>query len=96
MDLEIKRLLKLSNIPGFKLTKKEQATLEAWKKEQKPVKPKKAKKAPKGYTILEGMGSNGNPTMVKTKDLGEVPEEVETITNDVKTDEKENGDLAKV
>lgn len=37
MDREIKRLLKLENIPGFKLTEKETATLEEWKRRQEPV-----------------------------------------------------------
>lgn len=43
MDREIKRLLKLSNIPGFKITREEQAKLDEWKKAQEPVvvKPKK-------------------------------------------------------
>lgn len=43
MDREIKRLLKLSSIPGFQLTEKELATLEEWKRRQEPVeiKPKR-------------------------------------------------------
>jgi len=41
MTPEIKRLLKLSSIPNFKLSAKEQATLEAWKATQKPIKPRR-------------------------------------------------------
>lgn len=43
MDKEIKRLLKLSNIPNFKLSDQEYVRLEAWKQAQKPVeiKPKR-------------------------------------------------------
>lgn len=43
MDKEIKRLLKLSNIPNFKLSDQEYVKLEAWKQAQKPVeiKPKR-------------------------------------------------------
>ena len=43
MDREIKRLLKLSNIPNFKLTEEEEQKLNEWKNAQKPVeiKPKR-------------------------------------------------------
>lgn len=41
MDREIKRLLKLSNIPNFRLTEKEEAILEEWKRRQEPVEVKK-------------------------------------------------------
>lgn len=41
MDREIKRLLKLSNIPGFRLSEAEEATLAEWKRRQVPVKPKR-------------------------------------------------------
>lgn len=44
MDREIKRLLKLDRIPGFKLAEDEKAKLEAWKKAQKPVEVKKPKR----------------------------------------------------
>ena len=37
MDREIKRLLKLSSIPNFKLTEHEQAVLNEWKRRQEPV-----------------------------------------------------------
>ena len=41
MDREIKRLLKLSNIPGFNLAEEEVKKLKAWKKKQQPVRPRK-------------------------------------------------------
>lgn len=41
MDREIKRLLKLSSIPNFKLTGHEQAILDEWKRRQEPVEVKK-------------------------------------------------------
>lgn len=41
MDREIKRLLKLSSIPNFRLTEHEQAILEEWKRRQEPVEIKK-------------------------------------------------------
>lgn len=41
MDREIKRLLKLSNIPNFKLTEHEQTILDEWKRRQEPVEIKK-------------------------------------------------------
>ncbi len=44
MDSEIKRLLKLSSIPGFRLSYGEQATLDAWKAEQERVVPKRTRR----------------------------------------------------
>lgn len=44
MNSEIKRLLKLSSIPNFKLSPKEQALLEVWKASQEPLVIKPAKK----------------------------------------------------
>ena len=41
MNSEIKRLLKLSSIPGFKLSAKEQATLDAWKASQVKITPRR-------------------------------------------------------
>ena len=41
MNNEIKRLLKLSSIPGFKLSVKEQATLDAWKASQVKITPRR-------------------------------------------------------
>ena len=54
MNPEIKRLLKLSSIPGFKLTQKELDTLEAWKAKQKPVK------------VVKKMRSKASKTRSKT------------------------------
>ena len=44
MNREIKRLLKLSRIPNFVLSKEEQAYLDEWKAAQEPVKVKAPKK----------------------------------------------------
>lgn len=41
MNREIERLLKLSRIPSFRLTEKEQILLEEWKRNQTPIKPKR-------------------------------------------------------
>ena len=37
MNREIKRLLKLSNIPNFHLSAEEEAILNEWKRQQEPV-----------------------------------------------------------
>lgn len=50
MDKEIKRLLKLSNIPGFQLAKDEEKKLKDWKKAQEPVKVKKPRRKRKKTT----------------------------------------------
>lgn len=44
MDSEIKRILKLVNIPGFKISAKEQKLLDEWKAKQEPVKAPKKKR----------------------------------------------------
>ena len=44
MNDEIKRILKLSNIPGFKISAKEKEKLDAWKAAQEPVKAPKKKR----------------------------------------------------
>lgn len=77
MDSEIKRLLKLANIPGFQLSDKEIRKLEDWKAKQKSVKPvkAKAKKAPKGFKYDKEMGTASGPTMIEVK---EVKDELET------------------
>ena len=41
MNSEIKRLLKLSNIPGFRLMPQEQRMLDEWKNAQEPLQIKK-------------------------------------------------------
>lgn len=42
MDREIKRLLKLENIPNFKLSEHEKEVLAEWKRRQELVEPKKS------------------------------------------------------
>lgn len=44
MNSEIKRLLKLSSIPGFKLLPREEKVLDEWKRQQEPVVAKKPRK----------------------------------------------------
>ena len=53
MDREIKRLLKLSSIPNFKLTEHEQAILDEWKRRQEPVEVKKRTYTRKKKTTKE-------------------------------------------
>lgn len=88
MDKEIKRLLKLSKISGFKLLKKEEQKLEEWKKGQKPVKVKKPRRvrAKKGYTTMAGMGAGDVVSSVPTKSI-------KKKTNQVKKEEKEIGEI---
>lgn len=105
MDTEIKRLLKLSNIPGFKLSNKEQQILEDWKKAQKDVKPpKKVKKvAPKGFHYDEEIGTSAGPALIRTntapegtldeKTVNEPAEEIKAVKNVVKAEEKEIGKI---
>lgn len=68
IDNEIKRLLKLESIKGFQLLDSEKQKLAEWKANQKPVKAKKVK-APKGFTVMDGMGANGEPTIVENKTI---------------------------
>lgn len=96
MDSEIKRLLKLSSIPGFQLSKKELKTLDEWKKAQKSVKPKRTRKtrAPKGYKVMDGMGVGTKPTIVSEDSLHDAIEETpKKVTNQVKPEEKEIGEI---
>ena len=44
MNSEIKRILKLASIPGFKISEKEQKMLDEWKSQQVPVEPPKKKR----------------------------------------------------
>lgn len=67
MDYEIKRLLKLSSIPGFKLLAKEQEKLDNWKAQQVPVKPKRTYKK-KTYK------KNTNQVKPDEKETGELEE----------------------
>ena len=47
MDREIKRLLKLKRIPGFKLSDKEEFMLECWKEQQEHIEAPKVEEKPK-------------------------------------------------
>ena len=76
MNQEIKRLLKLSNIPNFQLSAEEIKTLKTWENEQeKLVIPKKDEvKAPKGYKVDDAIGANESSTIVPKKDSKEKAE----------------------
>ena len=93
MDSEIKRLLKLEQIPGFNLLDSEKKKLEEWKANQKritPVPPKKIK-VPKDHSVME-MGTHAGPTITPNKELGAVPEEAKT-QNVVHSEEKTTGEV---
>ena len=72
MDKEIKRLLWLKTIPGFKLSKKEEELLESWKKIQEPVEIVKPKRT---YTRRK---KTTNEVKEKEKETGEI----ENITSE--------------
>lgn len=103
MDNDIKRLLKLEQIKGFKLLDSEKKKLAEWKVAQKhitPVKPGKIR-VPKDHTKME-MGTEAGPTIVPNKEIGEkvneepekkVDDKVEKITNVVQPEEKVTGEL---
>lgn len=99
MNNEIKRLLKLSAIPGFQLTATEIETLKEWKKTQKSVKPaKKVKqKAPEGFKVDEQIGDAKGPAIVPVEDSEEKAEnrkkEIKTVKNIVKDEQKETGKI---
>lgn len=63
MDREIKRLLKLSNIPNFRLSEKEESILNEWKRRQEPVVVKKRTTRKKKTT---------NEVKVEEKETGEL------------------------
>lgn len=86
MDNEIKRLLKLEQIKGFKLLESEKKRLAEWKSQQKRVKPVKKEKLPKGHVELE-MGVEDTPIVVPKSELGEV------VKNVVAPEEKETGKI---
>lgn len=66
MDKEIKRLLKLKQIPNFKLSPEEEFRLEAWKKDQKSVEIKAPKKT---YTRRK---KTTNEVKCEEKETGEL------------------------
>nr|DAX51363.1 MAG TPA: hypothetical protein [Caudoviricetes sp.] len=79
MDLEINRLLKLEQIPGFQMSEEEKNTLTEWKKNQKSVvKEDKEVQVSKGYEELD-MGSEAGPVVrkVTAKNMAKVKNVVE-------------------
>lgn len=66
MDREIKRLLKLENIPGFKLTEHEKEVLAEWKRRQEPVEIKAPKRS---YTRKK---KTTNEVKEEEKESGEI------------------------
>lgn len=68
MNDEIKRILRLSTIPGFKLLDWEEKMLEDWKAKQEEIKVEKPTKKAKTEEANEadqesGIGSNGKITV---------------------------------
>ncbi len=100
MDNEIKRLLKLSKIPNFKLLAKEEKKLNEWKSKQVEIKPKK-RVIPEGYVELQGIGANGNNTLIASQEALEAQPKKKTTrkytrrkkTNVVKYSDKEIGEI---
>lgn len=78
MDKDIKRLLMLSSIPGFKLSEKELKKLEDWKKAQEPVKPKKKTRSKARKTASKAV--------VKSETI-KVSNEVEKVQNVITKDD---------
>lgn len=87
MNSGIKRLLKLSSIPNFKLSPKEQALLDAWKASQEPlvIKPTKKSRSKASKTrskgLLDSEAVNISSPRKKVKNV---------ITNEEKTLNKES------
>lgn len=79
MDLEINRLLKLEQIPGFEMLEEEKKILAEWKKKQKSViKEDKESEIPEGYEELD-MGSEAGPVIrkVTAKNMAKVKNVIE-------------------
>ena len=79
MDLEINRLLKLEQIPGFEMLEEEKKILAEWKKKQKSViKEEEQAEIPKGYEELD-MGSEAGPVVrkVTAKNMAKVKNVIE-------------------
>ena len=64
MDLEINRLLKLEQIPGFEMLEEEKKILAEWKKKKSVIKEDKESEIPEGYEELD-MGSEAGPVIRK-------------------------------
>ena len=79
MDLEINRLLKLEQIPGFEMLEEEKKVLAEWKKKQKSViKEEEQAEIPEGYEELD-MGSEAGPVVrkVTAKNMAKVKNVIE-------------------
>lgn len=79
MDLEINRLLKLEQIPGFEMSEEEKKALAEWKENQKSViKEDKQVEISKGYEELD-MGSEAGPVVrkVTAKNMAKVKNVIE-------------------
>ena len=79
MDLEINRLLKLEQIPGFEMLEEEKKILAEWKKKQKSViKEDKELEIPEGYEELD-MSSEAGPVVrkVTAKNIAKVKNVIE-------------------
>lgn len=100
MNDEIKRLLKLSNIPNFRLLDKEQKMLDEWKSKQVEIKPKK-RTIPKGFVEMDGIGADGKNTLISAQEAPETLQKKKTTrkysrkktTNIVKPSDKEIGEI---
>lgn len=92
MDREIKRLLKLTNIPNFELTNKEKEKLAKWKTEQKKIKvPKKVERIiPEGFVELDGIGANDRNTLIATSDAPESTKKKKTYRKSSRTKKVQN------
>lgn len=67
MDLEINRLLKLEQIPGFQMSEEEKKALKEWKKNQKSVvEEAPVREIPEGYEEDEGRGTEQGAALKKT------------------------------
>ena len=83
MNQEIKRLLKLSSIPGFRLSPREQATLDAWKSAQEAIVIKPPKKMRSKASKTRSKASLDS----KTVEVSSEPK-IEKIQNIVTDEEK--------
>lgn len=85
MDRDIKRILKLASIPGFKISEKEQKKLDEWKKAQEPVRaPKKKRTYKKKEKAVEEDASVGAP------EAQESTSNIEKVQNIITSEEKTN------
>lgn len=86
MNPEIKRLLKLSSIPNFKLSPKEQKVLEEWKSQQKPATIRKPRKT----RSKASKSPSKAPLTSETINISSEPEnaEIVKVRNVITTEDK--------